>query len=254
MLLSNLIVSACALNSVAASPVTLRYKFHVGEVISYKSNVSMDLQTSGQGSNVPLKFSLPSSTTMKIKSVGADGTATLVMESTMGAMAGASKQAKPMTVTMKLSPTGQMSGMQMNGTSQSSSKLASSLPSLQVMKALPQQPINVGSHWDSTTNMAMLGDITIHNVVDKITSAGGSTIVTFHTNGSADLAKLAGALGGGAKDVTGSITFGGQTNFNATRGFYEDSTIHAKMSMSGTAQGKAMHVSGTITFDMKKTG
>lgn len=252
MLFSNLIVSVCALNSTAASPIALRYKFHVGEVLSYQTTTSIDMLQ--QGSSTPFKFSIPSSTRMQVKSIAHDGTATLVMETTTGSIMGAKKQAKPMTMSMKLSPTGQMSGFQANDLPSGSSRIPSSVPALQVLKTLPQQAITVGSHWDSSTKMAMMGDVTVHNVVDKISSVGGSTIVTFHTSASADLSKLGGMMGGAPKDMEGSVSFGGETNFNATRGYFENSSISAKVMMSGSQNGQRIHVTGTITFGMKKTG
>jgi hypothetical protein len=153
------------------------------------------------------------------------------------------------TTTMKISPSGQVSGVEVNGKPVKDPKMASSMSPMQLFNVLPQRPLSVGSSWDSSTDMAMMGELSVRNIVDHI-STGSPTIVSFHSSGTVDASKLGMGMGGSK----GSITYSTHTEFNVTQGFYLGSTIKGKINVDSARGGQSMHIDGAFTLDIKKTG
>jgi hypothetical protein len=248
MFVTPLVLSVTALYApITPKSVTLRYKFHVGEVLKYKTSMSMNMKMNINGMDQPMKISIPTSVSMKVTGVAKDGTGKILTKVTTSAMG----HSQAGSATMSISPTGHVSNIQAQGLGAGNPKTNGAVGSTQVFSTLPPNAVTVGSGWDSSVSFGSMSanQLSVHNVVEKISQEGGSTVVTYKSSGNVDVSKMS-ALFGAGKGVTGTIKVLMHVAFDVTQGAIKSSIGGATMSMNVPQGGKNNHISGTIEIDM----
>ncbi len=256
---NSLLACACSADpSTASAPVTIRYKFTQGQVLTY--NMSMDMATAAGGMMSPIHTNSTSVMTETVQSVAPDGSATVTMSSsdTKMTMNGKAfdlpdklKNLMP-SMSLLIGPTGKILSMSLgNGAPVPTGGTGlGDTSALGEMAVLPDQAVKVGDIWRSSSTgpygmsqfykMALIG----------LQQAGGSNIAQTHF-------KMFGETKpGGAKISTMKMDLeqsgSGETDFDIDAGNVKSST-NTVTTKTTTTSSDPSSVIPTIHTDMTMT-
>jgi hypothetical protein len=262
------VFAVIALSAVAgAQSVSLRYKFRVGDVHTYTSNMAMDMKMNVGGRAMPTNTNMKMTMTQRVTSVGRDGTGTIqssmqVLNGTVNGRSNPSfESANGKTFTIKMSPVGKVSGM--SGSALKSMQQEGFDPSeMELGSAFPEGPVHIGSHWTKSTTIPKLGPINLHYTLVGLQSNGHSQMATIRATGLIDLGKMTSAMAGQALQgmhMNGSENMSMTIKFNVTAGLMQEMSMDGKMLMnmsmpsSGSGKTTNMSMTGNQKMSMRLT-
>ena len=231
----------------------MRYKFRPGVSHSYHFDMTMNMKISMGAKSSPVNMGMSAIMKQVVKSVARDGTATVEMvpgkmNTTYNGKAMNSPMGQQKSVSLQISPTGHMSGMQMQGMN----PMAGGLQNFQAVSVLPDKPVSIGSHWNSAGNFGG-ASFTADNTLVSIDRSGGHVYANVKTKGSGDLSKIGSAMG--SSGMKGQVFVRGSYVFDVTSGLLksmsEDVKLSMAMSMGNSGQARNIGSSGTANISMK---
>lgn len=242
----------------------LRFKFSPGSTHRQKTSMTMKMSYSGAGMPPGSAMTMTSNAvqTLKVLNVAKDGTATIktTTESVGGTVNGQASPSKsiPKPITMRMSPSGKVSGLQM-GTQSAGGVSLSGLQNMQASTILPDKPVSVGSHWSSTINMGSGKPITFTSKLLKLSKSGKDQLAEILSTGSMDpssFGQMLGSTAGGMK-MNGTINFKFTFVLNLSKGWITGQTGGATFNMqmsapnARTGQSTQIHITGNQTMQIQ---
>lgn len=236
------------LASPAASPVTLRYKFTVGQVHRYQYDMDMNmLMMTGQaGAGIPIDMTMQMIMRQTVKSIRpTDGAATLVTQieslhmlrggqETPVPEAQQEKMKQPFTQVML--PTGKILSMEMPAFG------GAGVPGMDFSKGmfsetafLPQSPVKVGDHWTGSASVMMAGaQLDFTSTLISLDQKDGATLATIRNKQKGTMnMSLAKGLPVSMK-MQGPITGVGTQVFDTSAGALQNTTGSSSADMTMT--------------------
>lgn len=225
----------------AAAPVTLRYKFAVGQVhrYEYDMDMTMNMQTGQNGGAIPMDMTMQMVMRQTVKSIRpSDGAATLSTQiESMHLLRGGQEMPLPEAAQTKMKqpftqvmlPTGRilsmeapgMSGMNAPGMDFSKNMFSSTA-------LLPDGPVKIGDTWKGTVDMAAAGAQTAFTaVLTGVDQKNGASLATIQQTQTGTIDKTM------TQGMPAAMTMQGQLTGKTTQVF--DMTAGAIQSATGTA-------------------
>ena len=224
----------------AAAPVTLRYKFAVGQVrrYEYDMDMKMNMQTGQNGGAIPMDMTMQMVMRQTAKSIRpADGAATLSVEiESMHMLRGGQEMPMPeaqqaqmkQTSTLVMLPTGKMLSMAMPGMA------GMNAPGMDFSKSmfsstalLPDGPVKIGDTWNGVTEAAVAGmQTTFTATLTGVDQKNGATLATIQQKQTGTIDKTM------TQGMPASMTMHGLLSGTANQVF--DTTAGAIQSATGT--------------------
>ena len=224
----------------AAAPVTLRYKFAVGQTRRYRLDTDMNmLMATGQtGAGVPIEMTMEMVMRQTVKSVrSADGAATLTTQIEAFHMlrngqsvplpdAEAAKMKQPFTQVML--PTGKILSMEMPALKGMSAPGMDFGKGMFTTALLPDGPVKIGDQWSGAVDAAMAGvQTTFTATLASLDTKDGVTLATIQNKQSGTIAKTL------SQGMPVTMKMQGQLTGTATQVF--DTTAGTIRSATGTS-------------------
>ncbi len=225
----------------SAAPVTLRYKFAVGQVRRYEYDMDMDMlmQTGQTGAGIPIDMSMHMVLRQTVKSVRpADGAATVATQiESMHMLRGGQEMPMPEDMQTKMKqpftqvmlPTGKILSMSMPGMAgMGAPGMDFSKNMFSTTALLPDAPVKVGDNWKGTIDAAAVGAQTAFtSTLTSLDQKNGAALATIQQTQTGSIDKTL------TEGVPTAMTLQGQVTGKATQVF--DTTAGAIQSATGTS-------------------
>lgn len=248
-LISAFLAGTCiAAPCLANAPGTLiRYKFKVGQALTYRLNMNMTMAGGPTGNTSSTMEMVYRQTVLK---VAPNGTATLrshfiSSHMSVGGKPMANGNTPKQDITIQMTPSGNLVGGNPMGS------MFGPGGGGNITAGLPLKPVSVGSTWNT---QMMNGMISLHSKLESLGNANGHTMAQIHSTGSMDMSKLFGAIAKGAgkgMSMSGTMYLDMRTAFDVTAGRSDHMTMTSKSTVhiSGGPSGQMnMNTKQTMTM------